>query len=73
MDEGALEHSLAFAGMGKNFVSSMYKNGTTKPCEEKARVVRFFIDMIRADPHTKTSTRIWPKWQKYLGTLQARL
>ncbi len=44
-EDGALEHSLAFAGMAKNSAGSIYKNGTTKPFEEKARVAQMWIDM----------------------------
>jgi hypothetical protein len=37
-EDGALEHSLAFAGMAKNSAGGIYNHGTTKPFKEKARV-----------------------------------
>jgi hypothetical protein len=39
-EDGALEHSLAFAGMAKNSAGGIYKNGATKPFQEKARVAQ---------------------------------
>ncbi len=50
-EDGALEHSLAFAGIAKNSAGGIYKNGTTKPFEEKARVAQMWIDMTGANPH----------------------
>jgi hypothetical protein len=49
-EDGALEHSLAFAGMAENFAGGIYKNGATKLFEEKARVAQMWIDMTGADP-----------------------
>ncbi len=46
-----LEHSLACAGMAKNSAGGIYKNGTTRPYEEKARVAQMWIDMTGADSH----------------------
>ena len=39
-ENGALEHSLAFAGMAKNSAGGIYKNDMTKPYKEKARVAQ---------------------------------
>jgi hypothetical protein len=39
-EDGALEHSLAFAGMATNSAGGIYKSSTTKPFEEKARVAQ---------------------------------
>ncbi len=50
-EDGALEHSLAFAGMAKNSAGSIYKNDATKPFKEKARVAQMWIDMTGANPH----------------------
>ncbi len=50
-EDGALEHSLAFAGIAKNSAGGIYKNGATKPFKEKARVAQMWIDMTGADPH----------------------
>ncbi len=50
-EDGALEHSLAFAGIAKNSAGGIYKNGATKPFEEKARVAQMWIDMTGANPH----------------------
>jgi hypothetical protein len=50
-EDGALKHSLAFAGMAKNFAGGIYKNGATKPFKEKARVAQMWIDMTGADLH----------------------
>jgi hypothetical protein len=35
-EDGALEHSIAFAGNAKNSAGGIYKNGMTKPFKEKA-------------------------------------
>jgi hypothetical protein len=51
MAEGTLEHSIAFAGMATNCCGGIYKNGTTKPFDDKVRVAQKLIEMIRADPH----------------------
>ncbi len=50
-EDGALELSLAFAGMAKNSAGGIYKNGATKPFEEKAKVAQIWIDMTGANPH----------------------
>jgi hypothetical protein len=50
-EDGALEHSIAFAGMAKNSAGGIYKNGATKPFEEKTRVAQMWIDMTGANPH----------------------
>jgi hypothetical protein len=50
-EDGALEHSIAFAGIAKNSAGSIYKNGARKPFEEKARVAQMWIDMTGANPH----------------------
>ena len=50
-EDGALEHSLAFAGIAKNSAGDIYKNGLMKPFEEKAGVAQMWIDMTGADPH----------------------
>ncbi len=50
-EDGALEHSIAFAGITKNSAGGIYKNGATKPFEEKARVAQMWIDMTGANPH----------------------
>ncbi len=52
-EDGALGHSLAFAGMAKNFAGGIYKNGVTKPFEEKVRVAQMWFDMTGANPHNK--------------------
>jgi hypothetical protein len=55
-------------------VRGAYKNGATKPFDEKVRVAQKMIEMIKADPHSEPSIRVhWPKQQRYLGVLQARL
>jgi hypothetical protein len=40
MAEGALEHSIAFGGMATNCEGGIYKNGATKPFDEKVRVAQ---------------------------------
>jgi hypothetical protein len=37
--------------MAMNSAGGIYKNGATKPFEEKARVAQMWIDMTGADPH----------------------
>ncbi len=44
-EDVALEHSLAFAGMTRNSAGGVYKNGVTKPFEEKVSVAQMWIDM----------------------------
>jgi hypothetical protein len=50
-EDGALEHSIAFAGIAKNSAGGIYKNGATNPFDEKARMAQMWIDMTRANPH----------------------
>jgi hypothetical protein len=50
-EDGALEHSGAFAGIAKNSAGGIYKNGATKPFKKKARVAQMWIDMTGANPH----------------------
>ncbi len=64
MPEGALEHSIAFAGMATNSGGGIYKNGATKPFDEKVRVAQELIEMIRANPHSKPSIRALAKAAK---------
>jgi hypothetical protein len=77
-EDGALEHSLAFAGMAKNSAGSIYKNGTTKPYKEKARVAQMWIDMTGADPHNnqpsiRTLANAAKVSRKFAGKVMAEL
>jgi hypothetical protein len=64
MAEGALEHSIAFAGMATNCCGSIYKYGATKPFKEKARVAQKLIEMISADQHSEPSICALAKAEK---------
>ncbi len=43
LEGGALEHSLALAGMARNSAGGIYKKGVTKPFQEKVRVAQMWM------------------------------
>jgi hypothetical protein len=51
VEQEDLEHSIALAGMQRNSNGGVFKNGATKPFEEKVRVAQMWIDMNAAASH----------------------
>jgi hypothetical protein len=66
MVEAAFEHSIAFSGMDEICDRGIFKNGATKPFEEK-------VEMIRADPHSKPSIRVLAKAAKVSRRLAGKI
>jgi hypothetical protein len=58
VEQEDLEHSLALAGIQRNYNGGVFKNGAAKPFEEKVRVAQMWIDMNAAAPDNNNQPSI---------------